>query len=191
MTNNLELNKMPDFDELGTAIASLNLPISVSELHGVMCGYLCAGEAFAGEQYLRALLLKHNDESRKVALLIHQVYTYSQHQLENFDFSFTMALPDDFEDLTIRAQAFVNWCEGFTQGMALSKIVTENLNDEETMEAISHIADFAQMDLDEIDQSSKEDDRQLMEISEYTRMAVLSIYSELNPKKPGKDKANH
>lgn len=170
---------LPPYQSFIDTLAVLDLPISVSELHGQMCGYLCAGATLEGEAYLRALLNNHkNEPGRAAALAIFAVYAISQEQMRDFDFKFELMLPEDHEPLINRARAFSEWCEGFTQGLSLSGIRQEQLEEEEAQEALEHLVEFAQLDYQSLD-VDEEDEKALVEVSEYARMAVLRLYGDL------------
>ncbi|KTC86858.1 UPF0149 family protein [Legionella brunensis] len=171
---------LPAYQTFMDTIAVLALPISGSELHGVMCGYLCAGVPTEGEAYLRALMVKNkkDDVTRAAALAMFDVFSISQQQLANFDFEFQLLLPDEQESLVVRAQAFSEWCEGFTQGMTMAGVSYEQLQEEEAQEALQHILEFAQLDYETLE-VDEEDEKALVEVSEYARMAVLRIYGDL------------
>lgn len=169
----------PLYDEFVDSLTPLSLPISVSELHGMMCGYLCAGDVGQGEAYVRALLGNKKDElSRKAASSIFSVFSVSQHQIVEFDFSFKLILPDEETPLLDRALAFSEWCEGFIQALTLCRVDMDNFSEEDSQEALQHIIEFAELDTETLDMD-EEDESALMEVSEYTRMAVLKLYSDL------------
>lgn len=179
---------LPAYQSFLDAISVLGLPVSASELHGIMCGYLCAGAVSEGESYIRALMLKQtkDETTRTAALAMFNVYTVSQEQMKNFDFQFQLMLPDEHEPLIDRAQAFSEWCEGFTQGMTIVGVSYDQLNEEESQEALQHLAEFAQLDYQSLE-VDEEDERALMEVSEYTRMAVLRLYGDLLSNDDGPD----
>lgn len=157
----------------------LNLPYSVSELHGMMCGYLCASADSQGEAYLRALLNNKKDEESRAALLaMSAVYSFSQQQIANFDFDFELLLPDEEGSLIERAQAFSEWCEGFTQGLTSAGVDMDQFYDEEAQEALQHMVEFAELDCDSLG-TDEEDEKALMEVTEYARMAVLRLHGDL------------
>ena len=170
---------LPSYQAFVDSIAVLSLPMSGSELHGLMCGYLCAGATTAGESYLRALASKKDEAMRSAMLAIFEVYSISQHQITHMDFAFQLLLPDFHVSLVERAQAFSEWCEGFTQGLTISGIHRDQFQDEESQEAQEHITDFAELDYGSL-QVDEEDERALLEVSEYARMAVLRLYHDLN-----------
>ena len=172
--------RLPEYHTFIDSIEVLSLPISGSELHGVMCGYLCAGATSKGEAYLRALMNNKSDIGlRRAALALFGVYAVSQQQIVSFDFEFQLLLPDDGDSLAERAQAFSEWCEGFTQGITLAGVSYDQLQEEEAQEALEHLTEFAQMDYQTL-HIEEEDEHALMEVSEYARMAVLRIYGDLH-----------
>ncbi|APF01913.1 TPA: UPF0149 family protein [Legionella pneumophila] len=170
---------LPEYDDFVQSISVLALTMSGSELHGIMCGYLCAGADSQGEAYIRALLNNRKDEQSRNALLsLFSVFSISQQQINNFDFEFQMLLPDDDESLVIRAQAFSEWCEGFTQGLTIAGVGMEQFYEEESQDALQHLIEFAEMDCESLE-VGEEDEQALMEVTEYTRMAVLRLHSDL------------
>ena len=170
---------LPDYDHFTHSIEVLALEISSSELHGMMCGYLCAGADSQGEAYLRALLNnKKDEESRAAIMAMFAVFSVSQQQINNFDFEFEMMLPGDDQSLLERAQAFSEWCEGFTQGLSMAGVDGNQFYEEEAQEALQHITEFADLDVDSLD-VDEEDEKALMEVSEYARMAVIRLHGDL------------
>jgi uncharacterized protein YgfB (UPF0149 family) len=171
--------QLPEYQRFNDSIAILALPISGSELHGVLCGYLTAGESRQGENYLRALTAKRNGGAiRSAALALFNVFTISQQQITQMEFDFQLLLPAEWESLTTRAKAFSEWCEGFTQGITMAGVSYDQLQEDDAVQALQHITEFANLDYKTL-HVDEEDEQALMEVCEYTRMAVLHIYSDL------------
>lgn len=171
--------RLPDYQTLTDSMALLSLPLSGSQLHGIICGYLCAGAVSGAEHYLQALVLKHREaQQRQAMLVLFDVFAVSQQQISEFDFGFQLMLPDDHESLIVRAQAFSEWCEGFSNGLELAGIAAEQFHDQEAQEAVHHIEEFAKLDYDDLD-IGETDEHALMEVSEYARIAVLRLHGDL------------
>lgn len=172
--------QLPDYHTFNESIAILGLPFSGSEIHGVMCAYLCAGALKEGEDYVRALMTNHHHASlRSAALALFGVYAVSQQQISGFNFEFQLLVPEDDAPLPERAQAFSEWCQGFTQGMQMAGITDEQFHDEEAEEAFQHLTEFAELDYSNL-QIDEADEQAFMEVSEYARMAVIQIYLDLH-----------
>lgn len=170
---------LPDYEEFSENINVLELYISASLLHGTMCGYLCAGAESQGEAYLRALLNNKKDAlSRNAILAMFAVFSISQQQMSQLDFGFEMLLPEEHEDLLVRAKAFSEWCQGFIESLKLAGIGIEQFHEEEAQDAFQHLIEFAELDCETLD-VGEDDERALMEVSEYARMAVLRLYNDL------------
>jgi uncharacterized protein YgfB (UPF0149 family) len=179
MSSETDHLNLPSYDDFTGAIEPLALPISGSELHGIMCGYLCAGADAQGEAYIRALLNNKKDEvSRNGLLTLFSVFSISQQQINHFNFDFQMLLPENEESLILRAKAFSEWCEGFTQGLNIAGVGADEFYEEESQEALQHLIEFAELDYESLD-IGEDDEKALMEVSEYARMAVLRLHSDL------------
>ena len=171
--------RLPDYQTFMDNVSILSLPISGSELHGLMCGYLCAGATDRGEAYLRALMTnKINEAKRSAVLALFDVYAISQQQINDLDFSFQLLIPPEEESLKVRAQAFGEWCNGFVQGLTMAGIDYDLLAETDSQDAMLHLTEFASLDYEAL-QIDEQDERALMEVSEYARLAVLRIYSDL------------
>jgi uncharacterized protein YgfB (UPF0149 family) len=178
MSANTSLH-LPEYHAFMDSISALALPISSSELHGTMCAYVCAGALAEGEAYLRALMSSQAKiDTRSIASALFGVFVISQQQIVSLHFDFELLLPDDDAPLPLRAQAFSEWCEGFTQGLGMMGIGYDELQEEESQEALLHLTEFAQLDCQRLN-VDEDDERALMEVSEYARMAVLRLYSDL------------
>lgn len=176
---------LPNYREFVDSVAILGLPISGSELHGLLCGYLCAGAASEGERYIRALMVNQNDAAQRAAILaVFHLFATSQQQLTSQDFAFQLLLPEDDLSLTTRAQAFSEWCGGFIQGISTVGVGLDGLEDDEASDAMQHLQDFALLDCESLT-VDEEDERALVEVSEYARLAVLHIFHELQKKSMG------
>lgn len=172
--------KLPSYDQIKLSLAPLNLPLSISELHGLICGYICAGSKSQAEAYLRTLMASFKQlDANEASSLLFTCFSVSQHLIEEFDFSFQLLIPDDDAGLAARAQAFSDWCEGFTQGLTLSNVGFDHFHDQEAKNALGHIEEFAQLDHDSLTMD-EDDESALMEIQEYTRLAVLRLYGDLH-----------
>lgn len=186
LTNATPLS-LPMYQTVIDSIAPLALPISCSELHGIMCGYLSAGAVQKGDTYLRALLAHQKDVTiRTAAPMLFEVYAISQQQIEDSGFAFQLLLPDEDEPLLERVKSFSEWCDGFTQGIRMAGVELDAFQDDDAQDAIEHITEFAELDPDSL-AFDEEDERALTEISEYARMAVLHIYSDLTASHQGLD----
>src|SRR5690606_31520995 len=91
---------------------------SAAEAHGVLSGLLCLNGQTDCDQWLEAVFgeARIHLASAEHALLFALCET-TRHQLDDFDFSFELLLPDDAHPLSERANALGEWCQGFLYGL--------------------------------------------------------------------------
>jgi len=90
----------------------------VSEIHGVLCGQICA-EADKYDVNLSLEILElPSDVEDVVTNLFKMLAEDIRSQLQSEDFSFQPLLPDDDESFEHRLQALSSWCDGFNAGFA-------------------------------------------------------------------------
>jgi uncharacterized protein YgfB (UPF0149 family) len=170
---------LPEYQSFMTSMAVLDLDMSGSELHGMMCAYLCAGADSLGHSYIHALLHNKTDKaSRDAALEMYTVFSVSQQHIANFDFEFAMLLPNEDDSLFDRAKAFSEWCRGFTRTLAVLGFGLDQVDEEEAQDILQHLLEFAELDYEFLD-SDEGDEKALMEVSEYVRMAVIRLHTDL------------
>lgn len=172
MTNTTTL---PAYAPLAASLTALDIPYSLSQLHGLMCAYICAAHQDRASTFVHALTSSHTPPfSKETKEQLFELLMLSEHQIEQFEFGFQLLLPDEHMCLSTRAQAFSEWCDGFVQGLHACHIQLTSFSEPEAQETFSHFQEFAQLDHDTLS-ITEEDEKAFMEIYEYARLAVLSM----------------
>lgn len=175
---------LPDYGPLSTLLIPLELPFSLSQLHGLICAYICASNPERATSFIHALVTQAcHPVSPEVKTLLFELLTFSEHQIQELEFSFHLLVPDEYNDLNVRAQAFSEWCEGFLQGLQTCQIVEGSFTDPEARETLMHFQDFSQLDYENLS-VTEEDEKAFMEIYEYARLAVLRIKTACEELRP-------
>lgn len=167
-----------EYHHYNEQIKPLELFVSVSELHGLICGFISINAAAQGEQYFQALMAHHpNQAYRQSAQVLFYLFTVSQQQLAQDDFAFQLLLPtEEAASLSERAQAFSEWCQGFSFAMKLLQVERLHSDKEDDMnDFLRHIQAFSQLDYEALS-VNEDDEKSLFDVTEYTRMAVLRLY---------------
>jgi len=174
------------FDDLSTLLGRLEVPISASEAHGLLCGLLSAQpSAMAKGVWLAELLdaaaltpgtlSKRTDDIKALDAWFSQVLE----SLNDTDLNFNPLLPEDTIPVADRLRALGDFCAGFCYGVGLGTAGRTNYKlPDDTAELIK--------DFNEIDSTSGNDldganEELLIELSEYVRVGVLLISEELQP----------
>ncbi len=166
---------LPAYAPLAAALTPLDLPFSLSQLHGLLCGYICAANQDRASTFLHTLTSNHKHPvSQETKTHLFELLTFSEHQIQQFEFDFQFLLPDEYTSLINRTQAFSEWCDGFLQGLHACHIQAKSFEETETKETLMHFQEFAQLDTDNLS-ILEEDEKAFMEVYEYARLAVLTI----------------
>ena len=179
-----------DFDAWQRELGEVGFELSASELHGILTGYLCATASLNMERLAELVAQPMTPLAQTTVLLM---VRDAQKALVDDDFGFEPLLPDDQVSASTRVSCLAGWCGGFLAGFGgagqfreadLPEIVGEALPD---LMQIASIRD----DMPEGD----ENDADLMEIEEYVRVAVMTVFVECtrgaeageSPREPGGD----
>lgn len=165
----------PDFDKVATLLSNNKIFNSVSELHGIICGQLCAGAKPGDATLTWHLMGLENKPSKIMSDLIMRLEINIREQLEADDFSFQLLLPDDEEELSIRLHAMSDWCEGFISGFGGAFAKGDSSLLEETREVLKDFTAIANVDDSEQDEVENAE-QDFMEVLEYVRMATYSVF---------------
>jgi len=161
-----------------------------AELHGDLCGQLCAGQVPDLDTWLRQAMqfmeisALDSDESKvELAELLEQTETGIKDQ----DLGFKLLIADEDFSLNERMQTLLEWCEGFLSALADNERYKEGKLSEELKDALKDLEKIAEMDEQLDDDEQNEQD--LFAVSEYVRMTAMMLYTECNPSAPLLDEA--
>ena len=114
--------------------------------------------------------------------------TESAEQLETGDFDLELCLPDDeLYGLAERTDSLAHWCQGFLHGFAA---VQAELS-EENQELLKDLTEISKLEMseDELGADEEENEGYYMELSEFVRMAAVSLFLDCS-KAADKDQGN-
>lgn len=168
-----------DYEIIDTWLKGMHADISAPKLHGIVCGFVCAGPQMNGRSWLETLLgvlrveHDHLDDSRHMLI---QLYDMSCQQFRDAGHFFQILLPPK-ESLHIRAEAVGQWCLGVLAGLELAGIHLQESDDEDIRDAIFHLQEFARINYDNIDYG-EEDETAYSQVIEYLHDAIVMLYDE-------------
>ena len=173
----------PSHSRFDQALDSIGLDQSASEIHGVLCGLLCAGTSQAHVEWMEELFRDRPADdllAKEARQLLGQLYLASRKQIADEGLEFTLLLPDDEESLEQRAKALVDWCEGYLFGLGMAGVTEQQLVGD-AQEALHDISEFTRLDVDALEEGES-DESAYMELQEFLRVATLLIKEELASK---------
>ena len=184
------------------SLSRLNVPLPVSEVHGLCCGLLCALPSAGAKtrwftEVLDAAGLASSDVASKAAQLkeLDNWFAETVESMNNIDLDFAPAVPSDDTPVSQRMRALGDFCAGFTYGIGLT--VTQRGNKSLPDDTQEIIEDFQAIDAaDPIDQadeqgetlSADKHEEVYVELLEYVRVGVLLVLEELRPISPSEQR---
>ncbi|WP_153301548.1 UPF0149 family protein [Endozoicomonas arenosclerae] len=188
MTNNDAAIEAVAFDELADRLVEMGGGSHPSELHGILCGTFAAGSQPGVETWFRQVagLLDDQELDSRFQDVLSNMYQGTLQQLDQSDFSIALLLPDDEEALEQRTEALGYWCQGFLSGFG--EVIGNKSLSEAVEGVLSDFSEIAQIQPEPDD--SDESERFFMEVSEFVRMALITVFSEVTSqeKKKGSEK---
>ena len=176
--------KIPAFNLVNVALEEANAESGAAELHGILCGVICAGQRMNGKSWIEPVLAsvgQNKPLTRENKTLLLDLYDSSCKQLQEFSFDFQVLLPEDTVSLKSRAIALSQWCAGFLNGLGIAGVRFDNGQLKECQEALEDFVEIAKLDYESI-VANDDDEESYMQVVEYVRMAVLLVYTILTAK---------
>jgi len=178
------LQNLPDYLILNNALHKLDTEITPSEVHGTLCGLLCANSNAGAEVWQQALWPNQPSGdllSAEAREIFKQTHGITRRQLNDSTCEFQMLLPDDDDGLDARVNALGDWCQGFLIGLSLGGITDFGLLPEDAREITKDLLEIARAGSSYELEGSEEDENAYAELVEYLRVGVLLINEELQP----------
>ncbi|MEW5248323.1 UPF0149 family protein [Microbulbifer sp. 2201CG32-9] len=167
----------PSYDTLSAAILAAGGESDPSELHGFVCGLLCAEKepdsSFWQGELARILALEAVPAALENSMA--RLAQVSAERLRDDSFEFQLLLPDD-SGIDVRAQSLGQWCQGFLHGLGVG--APPGIKSPGCREALQDLSEIAQIDALAVEESG-EAEQQLLQVQEYVRVAVLTIFTEI------------
>jgi uncharacterized protein YgfB (UPF0149 family) len=165
---------------LRDSLADAGAVVALAELHGGICGALCAGGVPAAQRWLEDSLDDEELAGSTAGLgeELAAVVGASATMLAGDEFKFEPLLPDDAAPLEERVQALALWCHGFLGGVGMTAARTAP--SEALAEILRDFAEISRAALSE-DEAAGGDEPAfaLAEIHEYVRASVQLVFEEL------------
>jgi len=165
--------------QLESFLAGARAGVGASDLHGSVTGYLCGGGAAAHGELLKALELdvEEGEPRRQLEARLEDLVLECRAALDDAQLGFQPLLPDAARPLPERADALVEWCRGFLGGFGLAHARQAG---DLTAEGSEVLHDFGTIAGSELScGESEEDERSLMEVSEFVRVGALVLHAEI------------
>ena len=168
-------------DNLKKALDAAEIGQHPVEVHGALVGLICGGVEQDNQTWVGPLIDLMNDGKAlesNLLQLITELYQDTVTRLVDFEFGFTLLLPEEEVSLSHRVQALSLWTQSFLTGIAIIQPKLNQASDD-VKEVIKDLAEIAQVEFDVGD--DEESEAAYIELQEFVRMAAILCYSEFGP----------
>ncbi|MCI0508141.1 MAG: UPF0149 family protein [Gammaproteobacteria bacterium] len=177
-------NEVLDFSQIESALQALEADINPSEIHGTLCGMLCATSDTQANSWFQSLI-PATDTNDLLAIearhTLATIYDETQRQLNDPTCDFQLLLPGEQTDLATRSISLGDWCQGFVMGLIMGGLKDFRKMPENSAEAAQDIVEISRIGSNYQTEGGEEDAAALEELIEYVRVGVLLINEELHP----------
>lgn len=152
-----------------------------AELHGHASGMIVVNKDVDVDEWTELVLQDYCFETQNKSKLIPvlgALFDYAQDKLKADNYTFSLLLPSDNNDLSFRLDALATWCSAFLTGMAFAGLKAETNMDKDVSEFIQDLEKISKVDTDSGDSQGEEAD--FVELSEYVKAGTMLLYSEFD-----------
>jgi len=173
-----------DYSHLAALLTRSGSPLPPAELHGGLCGVICASGRKAASGWLDEFMDDCTGDAATLAELDNQLRTLGTvtfNALSGWTFEFNPLLPDDESAIALRAEALALWCHGFLAGLVVGGVDLAGDPSGLSAEINELVRDFAEISRAgaEAEESDDAGDSSLTELIEYVRVGAQCIFEEL------------
>lgn len=177
---------IPNYLTISSALDKLETEVTPGEVHGTLCGLLCADVGASADVWQDNLWphkpMDKNDLLTAEALeTLNQLHDITRLQLNAPDCDFELMLPDDDDPMETRVNALGDWCQGFLVGLTLGGVKDFSPLPEDAREVANDLVEIARAGTSYDLEGSEEDENAYTELVEYLRVGILLINEELQP----------
>ncbi len=176
-----------DFFTLNELLLNIGAVHSPAELQGLLCGRVSGGDVPPRDAWVADaqtfLDIEHVALAPDHIELLQALYSDTRALMDDVNFSFSPLLPTDDATIARRTQELGAWCQGFLHGLGVSGLSGEAKLSPDAADALRDLAQISQASLED-DDNLDENEVYWLELVEYVKVAVLTIYTELSSAEP-------
>jgi hypothetical protein len=180
-----------NYVELAELLNRSGAPLPLAELHGGLCGVICASGREAARSWLDELLDDCGGDMETLSELAGRLEALGNdtwQALSGLAMEFAPLLPDDEAGIDQRAEALALWCHGFLAGLVIGGIDLTGSSAPLSQDLSELVHDFAAISQAGPDSQEFEDpdlgDNSLMELVEFVRVGAQFVFEELVAEQP-------
>lgn len=170
-----------EYESLEQHLADAGVVTSLAELHGGLCGALCAGGIAATQRWVDDCLDEWRlTESETVGKALHGLELDAWRKLSSPDMSFEPLVPSEDQPLDAQVRGLALWCHGFVTGLGVGgrKAGVACPKSETVDEITKDFSEISRAALGDDDEDDASAGFALAELKEYVRVGVQLVFEE-------------
>ena len=165
-------------NKLMAALKTAEIPMNPSEVHGAVVGLICGGIGEKPELWLPVLSDIMNDGQqlpKELTAIVAELHKDAHDRLAEFEFGFSLLLPEEEESLSTRVEALSLWVQSFLTSIAIAqpKLAKSSVD---VKEVVKDLSEIAQIELDVSEDDESED--AYIALVDYVQDAVAICFAE-------------
>lgn len=179
----MQQHSQPDYLELEQVLARAEAVAGAAEVHGLLCGLLCAAGRLGETAWLGHVFAEMDDDNvafQQGRAAVRALAAWTVAALNDPVLGMNLLLPADGQPLAERTAALAEWCQGYLLGLAAGGVDQDTLLSEDVAELIRDFTDIARVGFD-VDPADDDDEVAFSDVVEYVRVGVLLVNDELQP----------
>ncbi|RYV01900.1 YecA family protein [Shewanella sp. OPT22] len=165
-------------DKLIAALKAAEISLHPSEVHGAVVGLICGGLGEKADLWLPALtdiISEGRAFPESLLAVVADLHKDAHDRLAEFEFGFTLLLPEEEESLTARVEALSLWVQSFLTSIAIAQPKI-NKSSEDVKEVVKDLSEISQIELDISEDDESED--AYIALVDYVQDAVAICFAE-------------
>lgn len=179
----MNASRHPDYLELDQLLGRAEANAGAAEVHGLLCGLLCAAGRIDRRQWEPQVFADTDTGSvagQQGRAAVQSLADWTAQAINDPVLGMDLLLPADGQPLFERTAALGEWCQGYLLGLAAGGISEETPLPDDVAELIRDFTDISRVGF-EVDDGDDEDEVAFSDVVEYVRVGVLLINDELQP----------
>lgn len=178
------MNPVFDYSIMQEVLKRVDSKKDPSEVHGILCGLLCAGPAADPELWMDLLLQDTDPQDLLLDDALAHIRSLQQLSLEQINdptCNFHLLIPGEEYSLEDKIMALGDWCQGFLFGLNAAGVTDLESLPDDSHEIIKDMLEIGSIGLSYDYSDNNDDENAFEQFVEYVRIGVLLIYEELHP----------
>ena len=150
-----------------------------SELHGHASGMIVVNNDVDVDEWVELILEDYcfdsNNKSKLIPVLS-ALFDFAKDKLNADNYTFSVLLPSDDNDLSYRLEAISTWCGAFLTGLAFAGLKSDKNLHDDVHEFISDLEKISKVDYNT--EGSQGEEADFVELVEYVKAGTILLFEE-------------